>query len=222
MQTHITGGSHRPVRNRRAWLGREMEGASLQTSHLISKDDAINRTDEHLPSGSEQDPSEDEQVQELPSAQGLLAANKNISFLHRFNREILNIHSLNPSLETKAKATSQAGKHHWLPEKQGRCLTHTHTSPQKPTCINQLSTAHTASTDQRKHLQEEQHLQQHLEHPGVAFAGICWFATSVLTNPGQTKIFRNQEIALKTVLTTPWGESAYRSPWAFRCPPVSF
>lgn len=33
----------------------EMEGP-LQTSPLISKDDAINRTDEHLPSASEQGP----------------------------------------------------------------------------------------------------------------------------------------------------------------------
>lgn len=65
-----------------------MEGASLQTAHLISNDDAINRTDEHLPSGSEQTPTRDKQAQELPSAQELLATDKNISLLHRLNRDL--------------------------------------------------------------------------------------------------------------------------------------
>lgn len=87
-------------------------------------------------------PTRDEQVQELPSAQGLLAANKNISFLRRFSRDPqYSFFKSQPGDETKGHFTGRRASR--LTEKQGRCLT----APQKPTCINcQLHTPsfHTA------------------------------------------------------------------------------
>lgn len=68
------------------WLGREMEGP-LQTSPLISKDDAINRTGEHLHSASEQGPWEGWASAGVTISSGAFSPNKNISFLHRLNRD---------------------------------------------------------------------------------------------------------------------------------------
>lgn len=85
MQTHTAGHSCRPAGN--GSLAGKGDGGlcrhlrALQTSPLISKDDAINYPDEHLPSASEQaSPGRDEQVQEVPSPQGLLALTKTFPF----------------------------------------------------------------------------------------------------------------------------------------------
>lgn len=113
-------------------------------------------------------PMRDEQVQELPSAQGLLAANKNISFLHRLNRDPqYTFFKSQPGGKTKGHLTG------WQASLADREVEKVSNTPSKAyTRQPTVNCAHGASTQQRKHLQEEG-LEQHLEHPGVAFAGIC-------------------------------------------------
>lgn len=90
-------------------------------------------------------PGRDEQVQELPSPQGLLALTKTFPFSTGWT-EILRTHLLHPSLERKAKVSSQVDTPGWQRHRKVSCF------PKKIHTSTEVNCAHTVPTKQGKHL----------------------------------------------------------------------
>lgn len=120
MQTHTAGHSPGPARHRSvAGKGRKVEGP-LQKAPLISKDDAIDHTDEHLPSASEQGPWEGWASAGVTISSGAFHPNKNISLLYRLNRDPQDtFFKSQPGEESKDQLP---GGNSWLTETQRNVL----------------------------------------------------------------------------------------------------
>lgn len=125
VQTHTAGHSPGPARHgSMAGKGREAE-SPLQKAPLISKDDAIDHTDEHLPSASEQVPWEGWESAGVTISSGAFHPNKNISLLYRLNRDPQNTF-FKSSLERRAKISSQVGTPGWQRHREMSCIPKKH------------------------------------------------------------------------------------------------
>lgn len=150
VQTHTAGHSCRPAGN--GSLAGKGDGGlcrhlrALQTSPLISKDDAINYPDEHLPSASEQGLWEGWASAGGAISSGAFSPNKNISFLHRLNRDPQDTFSKSQPGE-ESKGQLPVGTPGWQRHREvSSCF------PKKIHTSTEVNCAHRAPTKQGKHL----------------------------------------------------------------------